>query len=103
MEIMKERKSEKPGWVGGWSGGFVWLLLLSIVWLVSVFIPLASMGARCWDDGNAHKNAPKNQLKIFSSVKMAGLPPVWMKSTFSPFLNLPFPTRSIRPAMALPV
>jgi len=27
------RKGEKIGWIGGWSGGFTWLGLLSIVWL----------------------------------------------------------------------
>ena len=31
---MKERKGEKLGWLGGWSGGFLWLCLLSIAWLV---------------------------------------------------------------------
>lgn len=27
------RKGEKMGWIGGWSGGFIWLGLLSIVWV----------------------------------------------------------------------
>ncbi len=27
------RKGEKIGWAGGWFGGFIWLLILSIVWL----------------------------------------------------------------------
>ena len=31
---MKKRKSEKIGWIGGWLGGFVWLCLLSVLWLV---------------------------------------------------------------------
>lgn len=33
-EIMKERRGEKIGWVVGWIGGFLWLCLLSIVWLI---------------------------------------------------------------------
>lgn len=28
------RKGEKIGWVGGWFGGFIWLCVLSIVWLM---------------------------------------------------------------------
>jgi len=31
---MNKRKGEKVGWIGGWSGGFVWLLVLSVVWLL---------------------------------------------------------------------
>lgn len=31
---MNERKSKKTGWLVGWSGSFLWLCLLSIVWLV---------------------------------------------------------------------
>ncbi len=31
---MKKRKSEKIGWIGGWLGGFLWLCLLSVLWLV---------------------------------------------------------------------
>jgi len=27
------RKGEKIGWIGGWFGGFVWLGLLSVVWI----------------------------------------------------------------------
>jgi hypothetical protein len=27
------RKGEKIGWLGGWFGGFVWLVLLSAVWI----------------------------------------------------------------------
>jgi len=30
---MIERKGEKIGWIGGWFGGFIWLALLSIIWL----------------------------------------------------------------------
>ncbi len=31
---MKERKGEKIGWIGGWLGSFIWLCLLSIIWLI---------------------------------------------------------------------
>lgn len=30
---MIDRKGEKIGWIGGWLGGFIWLGLLSVVWL----------------------------------------------------------------------
>jgi len=28
------RKGEKIGWIGGWLGGFIWLALLSVVWIL---------------------------------------------------------------------
>jgi hypothetical protein len=28
------RRGEKVGWVGGWTGGFLWLAILAGVWLV---------------------------------------------------------------------
>ena len=31
---MAKRTGEKIGWIGGWGGGFLWVLILSIVWLV---------------------------------------------------------------------
>lgn len=31
---MQQRRGEKIGWIGGWLGGFIWLCLLSILWLV---------------------------------------------------------------------
>lgn len=31
---MIERKAEKTGWIGGWLGGFVWVLIQSVVFLV---------------------------------------------------------------------
>ncbi len=34
VTIMRERKQEKIGWSGGWLGGFVWVLLLSVMLLV---------------------------------------------------------------------
>ncbi len=27
-----KRRGEKLGWIGGWSGGFIWLGLLSVIW-----------------------------------------------------------------------
>ena len=30
---MKHRRGEKVGWTFGWFGGFVWLLILSMIWL----------------------------------------------------------------------
>ena len=30
---MSERKQEKIGWIGGWSGGFIWVVILSVVLL----------------------------------------------------------------------
>ena len=31
---MNKRKGEKIGWIGGWLGAFLWLLVLSIIMLV---------------------------------------------------------------------
>jgi hypothetical protein len=31
---MSERRSEKFGWIGGWFGSFIWVLILSVVQLV---------------------------------------------------------------------
>jgi hypothetical protein len=30
---MPERRQEKLGWVGGWLGGFIWVLILSVLFL----------------------------------------------------------------------
>jgi hypothetical protein len=30
---MDDRKGEKFGWIGGWSGGFIWVALLSAIFL----------------------------------------------------------------------
>ncbi len=30
---MSERKQEKVGWIGGWSGGFIWVVILSVMLL----------------------------------------------------------------------
>ncbi|MEI8183138.1 MAG: hypothetical protein WCG29_10590 [Desulfomonile sp.] len=31
---MANRLGEKAGWIGGWCGGFLWVLLLSVMWVV---------------------------------------------------------------------
>jgi hypothetical protein len=31
---MKNRNGEKIGWIGGWIGAFIWLLVLAIIWFV---------------------------------------------------------------------
>jgi hypothetical protein len=31
---MTGRSGERLGWLGGWTGGFLWVLILAIVWLV---------------------------------------------------------------------
>jgi hypothetical protein len=38
------RKGEKIGWVGGWLGGFIWLVLLSVVWIVQNKITNGALG-----------------------------------------------------------
>lgn len=38
------RKGEKIGWIGGWIGGFIWLGLLSFVWLFQNKISDAILG-----------------------------------------------------------
>jgi hypothetical protein len=30
---LAQRRGEKIGWIGGWSGGFVWLVILTGVWI----------------------------------------------------------------------
>lgn len=30
----ESRSGEKIGWIGGWLGGFIWLLILSVIWLL---------------------------------------------------------------------
>ncbi|RLE22706.1 MAG: hypothetical protein DRJ08_03750 [Acidobacteria bacterium] len=39
------RKGEKIGWIGGWSGGFIWLGLLSGIWAVQGKTTIAILGA----------------------------------------------------------
>ncbi len=41
---MRERKGEKIGWIAGWTGGFIWLALLSALWLVQGKMRLATAG-----------------------------------------------------------
>jgi hypothetical protein len=31
---VSERKGEKIGWIGGWCGGFLWVVILSVVFLI---------------------------------------------------------------------
>lgn len=31
---MRERRGEKIGWLAGWTGGFLWLAILSVLWLL---------------------------------------------------------------------
>lgn len=31
---MSDRKQEKVGWILGWSGGFIWVLILSVIFFV---------------------------------------------------------------------
>ena len=30
----KQRRGEKIGWLAGWLGGFIWLAILSLIWLI---------------------------------------------------------------------
>ncbi|MHC4199323.1 MAG: hypothetical protein ACYSU0_04975 [Planctomycetota bacterium] len=30
---MRQRRGEKVGWIAGWLGGFLWLCILSVLWL----------------------------------------------------------------------
>ena len=38
------RKGEKIGWIGGWLGGFIWLALLSAIWIVQNKINNGALG-----------------------------------------------------------
>ena len=38
------RKGEKIGWIGGWFGGFIWLCLLSIAWLIQGKLKIGILG-----------------------------------------------------------
>jgi hypothetical protein len=39
-----DRRSEKIGWIGGWLGGFIWVVLLSAVWIVQNKISNGALG-----------------------------------------------------------
>ena len=41
---MQERKGEKIGWIAGWTGGFIWLALLSALWLAQGKMRFATAG-----------------------------------------------------------
>ena len=30
---MTQRTGEKAGWIGGWTGSFLWIFILSVIWL----------------------------------------------------------------------
>jgi hypothetical protein len=42
---MKSRIGEKLGWIGGWLGSFLWLLIVTIEWLVQGRSGHAAIGA----------------------------------------------------------
>ena len=41
---MTVRRQEKTGWIGGWLGGFIWVLILSGVFIVQDKVVQASIG-----------------------------------------------------------
>lgn len=43
-EAANSRKQEKIGWIGGWGGGFIWVLILSLVSLVRGRVTEAVIG-----------------------------------------------------------
>ena len=42
---MRERRPERLGWILGWIGGFIWVLILSIVFLIRGDVLQAAVGA----------------------------------------------------------
>jgi len=42
--IMKSRTGEKIGWTAGWSGGFIWVVILSIIFLIQNNWPQGLLG-----------------------------------------------------------
>ncbi len=40
-----DRRGEKIGWIGGWMGGFIWVLAFGILWIVKgkMFLGLAGI------------------------------------------------------------
>ena len=38
------RRGEKIGWIGGWMGGFIWLIILSVVWIIQNKISNGALG-----------------------------------------------------------
>jgi hypothetical protein len=70
---MNTRRGERIGWIGGWCGGFVWLVLLGILWIVqgrlvpgAAALGMAALGVfvildrRPW----CHPNIPMWRLMI---------------------------------------
>ena len=43
--MRSERKSEKGGWILGWSGGFIWVLILLVIQLANGNLPHALVGS----------------------------------------------------------
>lgn len=41
---MSERRGERIGWIGGWSGGFIWLFILSVIWLIQARYAASILG-----------------------------------------------------------
>lgn len=41
---MNHRNGEKAGWIGGWTGAFLWVLVLSVIWLVRGRLVAALLG-----------------------------------------------------------
>lgn len=41
---MSNRRGEKLGWIGGWFGSFIWLLILSVLWLVQARYAVSLVG-----------------------------------------------------------
>lgn len=62
---MHERRGEKAGWIGGWIGSSLWLLIMSVVWgaegrpgragwsfiwlLPAFAVPFFVLGRRTWN------------------------------------------------------
>ena len=42
---MRERTGEKLGWIGSWVGAFLWVLILSVIWLFRGHLLPAVLGA----------------------------------------------------------
>src|SRR3989304_43309 len=43
--MRSDRKSEKGGWILGWSGGFIWVLILLVIQLANGNLPHALVGS----------------------------------------------------------
>jgi len=70
---MDPRRGEKFGWIGGWGGGFVWLVILGVLWFVqgralsgAAALGLAALGCLVIFDRRPwrHPDTPLWQLMI---------------------------------------